>query len=220
MKKIIVGLMVGAALLCGCTPYSEAPVATNFPSQSQLKLQAASHWHLIAEDSAAQLMQSLPHKPPLYVLQPAKASQFEKTFSSHLIGILTSAGYPVMRAPAHPDTLTVEVSAVPLRFSEDRLQGKYAGSATVLTGGLWVLRNVYENVSPGAAMMGGALAVDAGYWLRSEYARGATPSTELVVSVSVYNGDRYLAQTNNTYYTSEDNWNLYANAVLPVKGGH
>ena len=136
-----------------------------------------------------------------------------------MIGILTAAGYPVMRTLDRPDILAVDVSAVPLQFSRGRLQGKYAGGVTALAGGLWVLRNVYNNVSPGAAMMGTAVAVDAHRWLNSEYAAGPTPSTELIVTVGVYSGERYYAQANNTYYTSEDNWALYArHTALPVRG--
>lgn len=221
MKKITVILLTSSALLGGCTtPHSEAPIATNPATSQQLKLQAASHWQLIAEDTAAQLIAALPEKRPMHVLQRPEASSFEKAFNSQLVGILTAAGYPVMRQPGSIGALQLEVSATPVQFSRDRLQGRYAGGATTLAGGLWVLRNIYSNVSPGAGMMAGALAIDATDWLRSEYANGPTPRTELLVNVSVYNSERYFAQTNNAYYTSDDNWGLYAqNVLLPVKGG-
>lgn len=220
MKKVMAVLVTSSALLSGCTtPYSAAPVATNPASTEQLKLQAASHWQLIAEDTATQLIAALPQKRPMHVVQRAEASSFEKAFNNQLIGILTAAGYPVMRAPDARGTLQLEVSATPLQFSRDRLQGKYAGGATTLTGGLWVLRNIYSNVSPGAGMMAGALTIDATNWLRSEYAAGPTPRTELLVNVSVYNNEQYYAHTNNAYYTSDDNWGLYAqHAILPVRG--
>lgn len=222
MQKVTVGLLVGTVLLGGCAlPYTEAPIATNAPTQSQMKLQAASHWQLIAEDTAAQLIAAIPDRHhPLHVHQSDKASPFEKAFSRQLIGILTAAGYPVMRTLDHPGTLQVDVSAAPLQFSKDRLQGKYAGGATTLAGGLWVLRNIYNNVSPGAAMMATTLTIDAANWLGAEYASGPTPRTELLVTVSVYSSERYYAQTNNAYYTSDDNWGLYAQyTALPVKGG-
>jgi hypothetical protein len=41
-------------LFAGCaTPYSEAPLATNFPTSKQQKLQAAAHWNVIAGDVAS-----------------------------------------------------------------------------------------------------------------------------------------------------------------------
>lgn len=219
MKKSIVGLLISAALLGGCTTYSEAPVAVNPISTNQLKLQAASHWQLIGDHAAQRLITVLPKNTPIHIVQSDNSSAFEKAFNDQLVGKLTAVGYQVMRSPNAPGALHVEVSATPLVFSKDRLQGRFVGSATMLTSGLWLLSDIYSNVSPGAAMVSAGVAVDAYRWFSSEYASGATPRTELLVSVSVFDSQRYYARINDAYYTNDDNWGLYAkNAVLPVKG--
>ena len=219
-RTIIAGLLAGSSLLGGCAHYAEAPQPTRFPSQEQQQLQAASHWQLIAEDAASQLLKSLPADAPLYVLQNARQSPFEQAFTAQLIGILSASGHPVMKSMDRPGTLQVEVSANPLRFSSGRQKPHAAGELTMLTGGLWVLRNLYSNVSPGAAMMGGAVAVDAANWFGSKYA-SSVPQSELIVTTSVSSAERYYAQSSSAYYTTDSDWGLYArNAVLPVKGGN
>lgn len=50
------GLLASSTLLGGCAYYAQAPQPTNFPTQEQQHVQAASHWQLIAGDSARQLM--------------------------------------------------------------------------------------------------------------------------------------------------------------------
>lgn len=221
MKKLIFGLVVGTALFTGCARHSETPIATNFPFQKQQKLQAASHWQLIAQDTAKNLISAVPERRPLYVRQSEQQSQFEKAFTQQLIGSLTAAGYPVMKHANRPDTLTVDVSAEPLRFSKGRRQYKTTGSLTALTGGLWVLRNIYENVSPGAAMVTAAATVDTTQWLRSEFASGPTPQTEIIVTTSVSSADRYYAQNSSAYYTTDSDWSLYdswPSVNIPLKG--
>jgi hypothetical protein len=219
-RKIIMELLAGSVVLGGCVaPHSETPIATNFASQKQLKMQSASHWQLIARDAAAQLIAALPEKHPLHVRQPDAQSPFEKAFAGHLIGELHAAGYPVMKVADRPGTLQVDVSATPVLFSRDRLQGKRVGRWTALTGGLWVLREIYDDVSPGAAMMAGAVTLDAMEWFRSEFASGPTPQTELIVTASVSGAERYYARVTGAYYTTDSDWELYSGPApaLPVK---
>jgi len=221
MKKIIMGLLAGTVLLSGCARHSETPIATNFPYQKQEKLQAASHWQLIAQDTTRQLIAAVPERQPLYVRQSDQQSPFEKAFTQQLIGSLTAAGYPVMKHGNRMDTLVIDVSAEPLRFSKGRRQYKTTGGLTMLTSGLWVLERIYDVVSPGAAMVAGAAAVDTTHWLRSEFAFGPTPRTEIIVTTSVSSADRYYAQNTSAYYTSDDDLSLYDNwpvANIPVRG--
>lgn len=216
--------LLGAALLCaGCqAPFTPAPVAINFPYAKQDKLQAASHWQLIAEDTARQLIRSLPDDRPLYVSQPATQSPFARVFSQQLISSLLSAGYPVHKRDSG-GVLVVDVNAEPVRFSPNRLQYRYVGTATTLTSGLWVLRNIYRNVSPGAAMVTAAVGLDAAHWYHTEFATGPTPEIELVVNTSVSDRDRFYAQVSNAYYTVDPEWRLYApgwvGVDIPVVGG-
>ena len=218
-RRIIMGLLTGSALLGGCAPYSQAPQPTNFPTEEQPHIQAASHWQLIAGDSARQLMAAMPEIHPLHVVRGNGESLFEEAFTAQLVTELTRAGYPVMKSADRPGTLLVELSAQPVQFTEHRQRPAAAGELTLLAGGLWVLRNLYENASPGAAMMAGAVVVDTGRWFGSKY-NATVPKTELIVTTSVSSHERYYAQTSSAYYTTQSDWGLYArNALLPVKGG-
>ncbi len=222
-RKLVIGLLAGSVVLSGCVArHSEAPIATNFAAQKQLKMQSASHWQLIARDAAAQLIAALPEKHPLHVRQSDTQSPFEKAFTGQLIGELNRAGYPVMKTEGRSDTLLVEVSATPLLFSRNRLQGKPVGRWSMLTAGLWVLREIYEDSSLTGATMATAVTLDALEWFHSESASGPTPRTELIVTTSISNAERYYAQVSSTYYTTDSDWNLYSGSgsaiALPVKG--
>lgn len=217
MHMRIVTLVASTMLLAGCVaPYTEAPVATNFKTENQKKLQSASHWQLIAEDTSAQLIRALPStQQPLYVAQTAEQSPFQKAFNQQLISSLIAAGYPVMKHPNGGSTLTVDVKADPVRFTKNPKREPAVGEATTLAGGLWVLRNIYRNTSPGAAMMGGAVSYDIYNYLNSQYASGPTPKTELVVTASISDRNRYYANSTNVYYTTDSDWHNYA-SLLPA----
>jgi len=220
-RRIIMGLLASSTLLGGCAHYAQAPQPTNFPTQEQQHVQAASHWQLIAGDSARQLMAAMPEKHPLYVVRKGSESPFEEAFTAQLVTELTRAGYPVMKSAERPGTLLVELSAQPVQFAENRQRPAAAGELSLIAGCLWVLRNIYENVSPGAAMIAGTAAVDGVRWFGSKASGGAfVPKTELIVTTSVSSHERYYAQTSSAYYTTQSDWGLYArNAVLPLKGG-
>lgn len=218
------GLLASTLFAAGCTtPFTPVPVAVNFPHAKQEKLQAASHWQLIADDTARQLIRSLPDDRPLYVSQPATQSPFARVFSQQLITSLLRAGYPVHKQSTGAGVLVVEVDAEPVRFSPNRLQYRYVGTATTLTSGLWVLRGIYRSVSPGAAMVAAAGGLDAAEWFHSEFARGPTPEMELVVNTTVSDQHRYYARVSDAYYTVDPEWRLYApgwqGVNVPVVGG-
>lgn len=166
-------------------------------------------------------MAAMPEKHPLYVVRKGSESPFEEAFTAQLVTELTRAGYPVMKSAERPGTLLVELSAQPVQFAENRQRPAAAGELSLIAGGLWVLRNIYENVSPGAAMIAGTAAVDGVRWFGSKASGGAfVPKTELIVTTSVSSHERYYAQTSSAYYTTQSDWGLYArNAVLPLKGG-
>ncbi|MBA1264501.1 hypothetical protein ACYCFK_16030 [Stutzerimonas stutzeri] len=232
-KKIIMGLLAGSTVLGGCVQIAEAPRPSGFPLQDQQHVRAASHWQLIAEDTARQLIAALPEKRPLHVVrQDGTASPFEETFTSQLVTELTRAGYPVMKHADRQGTLLVEVSANPVRFSEDRrYQESFLGSktlgASLLTGGLLavykVTDNIYGSVSKTGAAAGAVIGVtalaEALELYQDQQGRHVVPQTELIVTTSVSTADRYFAQVSSAYYTTQTDWGLYArNARLPLRG--
>lgn len=204
-----------AAMLAGCAmPYSEAPLATNFPTTKQEKVQAAAHWDFIAKDVASRITARLPaEKKPLYFVQKSGGSAFDRAFANMLISSLVANGQTVVKQPA--GALSIEVDTQVVRFSENRPQYKHAGTASALTTGLWVLNEVEPTAA--GALTALVFAGDAYAWFRSEFASGETPQTEIIVTTSISDDERYLARSTNVYYTADPDIALYqARPSLPV----
>lgn len=215
--------MIVAAMLAGCaTPYNEAPLATNFPTTKQEKVQAAAHWNVIAKDVAAQITSKLAEKRPLHVVQPKGKSAFERAFANQLISSLVADGQTVMRQPA--GALSVEVDTQVVGFSANRPQYRHAGTATALTAGVWALH--VGEATAGAVFASAVIAADAYSWFRSEFATGETPETEIIVTTSVSDGTRYLSRSTSVYYVADSDKALYeaesaglAASNIKVSGG-
>lgn len=204
--------VVVAAMLAGCaTPYSEAPLATNFPTTKQEKVQAAAHWNVIAKDVANQISSRLTERRPLHVLQPAGKSAFERAFASQLVSSLVANGHTVMKQPT--GALSVEIETQVVGFSPYRPQYRHAGTATALMTGVWALH--VGEATAGAALYATVAAADAYSWFRSEFATGETPQTEIIVTTSVSDGNQYLSRNTSVYYVADTDKALYQ-AGLPV----
>ena len=217
MSKRLAAAAVVASLAAACaTPYSPAPLATNFETSKQQKLQAAAHWSAIAKDVAAQLSTKVPQGTPLFVVQGEGVSSFQRAFAGQLTTALVESGYAVMRTPDGALRVGVETQSIP--FAADRPQYRHAGKATALGAGLWALYDVAEH-STNAAGKVALLALGAGdayAWFNSEFAAGATPATEIIVTTSVTDANRYVARNTSVYYVADEDRRLYT-APNPVK---
>lgn len=205
----LVAALVALPLVVACaTPYSEAPLASNFPTTNQQKLQAAAHWNVIAGDVAKQIAAKLKDKRPLFVSQASVKTEFDRAFSNQLISALVSDGFAVMKAPTGALTVSIDTQAV--HFSADRPQYKHVGTATALTTGVWALRDVEATVARVlfAGVVVGASA-DAYTWFRSEFASGATPQTEIIVTTSVSDDNQYVARSTSIYYVADSDSRMY-----------
>lgn len=212
------------ALLAACaTPYSEAPLATNFASSQQSKLQAAAHWQWIAADTATTLMRNLgtgkgclaavPDCGPIYVRESAEPTPFARAFRTAFITTLVNRGVVVVTRPAGARQVEINVQA--LRFSANRPKGVFESATAVYAGG-WALYGLWQGVSPGASGALAAISDDAYRWLNSEFARGPTPQSEIIVTVSLSDSAQYLGRVTNVYYVADTDESLYAQAPAPV----
>lgn len=194
--------------LAGCaTPYSEVPVAKNFPTTSQEKLQAASHWGLIANDLSKKIQANMASKvdknQPLYV-SSKDTSPFNQAVVAELISSLVADGYLIVKHPA--DTVKVDVDTQVLSFSANRLQAKKVGMLTAITTGLWASAEIGSITGAGIAtgVIAGAEALT---YMNSDRAYGATPKSEIIINVAVSDANHYIAVTRSTYYVSDtDKW--------------
>lgn len=215
-KHNISAALALAAILAGCaTPYSEAPLATNFPTSKQPKLQAAAHWNVIANDVAQQLTASLkakPALPALYVNQATNKTDFDRAFANQLISALVAEGFVVQKSPAGAVVVDIDTQAV--SFAANRPQYRYAGAATALTAGVWAL----HQASPAGIATAAIIGADAYMWFSAEFATGATPQMEILVTTSVSDGRQYLARNTSVYYVADVDSALYrAPTPAPVR---
>lgn len=235
-RKTVLALAATALLSACATPYSETPLATNFETTKQQKLQAASHWQHIADDTAATLLASLKtgqvcNAPMqqcqhLFVRQNKDESAFTRAFRTQFLTSLVNRGSHVAKGPQGAVEIDVEVQVV--KFSPNRIEGHYVSHSAIYTG-LWALHGVWvKDAHPGLA--GGLLlgATDVARWMNAEFASGPAPQHEIIVTVSATNADRYLGRATNTYYVADTDSALYTPVVKPaplptqalkVKGG-
>jgi hypothetical protein len=198
--------MTAAAVLAGCaTPHSPVPIASNFPSTKQEKLQAAAHWGVIANSMSQQLITELKKGPqrPFYIAEPSQASPFQRALTIQLISALVNQGQVVSRAPA--GALRVDLDVQAYTFAPNRPQSRYAGVPAAIGTGVWML----ADIDPGFAVAAGAAGFDGYNWYSSQYAAGDTPQTELLITASVSDQFRYYARSTAAYYVADSDRALY-----------
>jgi hypothetical protein len=203
--------LAAAAVLAGCaTPYAPAPLATNFPTSKQPKLQAAAHWDLIAKSMSQQLIAELKKAPqrPVHIPDvPAEATPFQRALQAQLISALVNQGQVVSRSPA--GALRVDIDVQALTFSPGRPQARFAGLPTSIGTGVWLLSDNLGGMDWGFAVAAAGAGVDAYRWYTSEYADGQTPRTELIITASVTDQYRYYARSTAAYYVADSDRALY-----------
>jgi len=211
MKKLLPAA-IAAMMLAGCaTQYSETPLAGNFATTKQNKLQASSHWLLIAKDVAEQIKLGTDKVgAPVYVTPPAQNSKFAQVFYDEIITSLVNQGVTVRRV--HDMTVqVVDIDTQLLHFSTNRTQNRRFTSMTALAGGIAALYGV--NWATGTKEVIGGLAATGSYdwlnWVDQEYASGRTPSYELVITTSLTKNSQYLARRTDVYYINDNDATLY-----------
>lgn len=215
MKKLL-PVAIAAALLAGCaTPYSEAPLAKNFPTSKQNKLQAASHWLVIAKDVAEQIKLGTDKiGAPVYVAPPQKNSQFTQAFYTQIITSLVNQGVTVRKFNDGTAQI-VDIETQLVQFSPDRHQNKRFTSASVIGAGIGVIHGLGFPVGTDRVLGGFALtgAYDWTSWVEQEYAKGPTPTYELIVTTSLVKNSQFVARRTDAYYVNDPDWTLYNNNV-------
>lgn len=217
-------ILIAASSLAGCVGHgiysgadgkypdrNEVPIASNFSTTMQLKLQAAEHWQRVAVDSAGALAQAFPRGSLVHLRRSCETSgcapqacdtAFNRVFFNQFLTALVAAGYQVTTAPA-PNAHTVEIDVQAVSFAHDRPQYRYAGVPVRFGPGIWALRDeasLWDRAGNEAMRTEGY----DGNWYRAEFAGGPTPRNELVVTVSAMSPARaYLARSTKVYYTAD-----------------
>lgn len=216
--------ILGAAALalgaCAPFPHTEAPLATNFDTTKQLKLQAAHHWQVIANSTADALAQSIAKGnvcipgascPRLHVAQTTPRSQFGRAFREQFISRLVSSGQNVT-ANATDAEIIVNIEGQAVRFSPSRRQYLGVGKFTMMAAGLWGFHEINEHQvadSPGGVVTAAAIIADVLEYNMSEFAKGPTPRTELVLTASAQRKGQFVARSTSVFYIADGDASLY-----------
>jgi len=196
---------------------SQVPVATTYPVNFQKKMQAAHHWDILTADVAKRLHDNLigsgePQGRPiaLNVQQPRYNSQFSMAFHNLLITHLLEQGFVMSENPSTGLPVSYDVQVV---THKDRgFIRPTPGLFTALTGTVLVIRDVADSHSAIAATMLGAVVLDVASGFVTD-----TPNSEIIVTTSVMNGDRYVSRLRDIYYVSDNNVDQYiAKGPAPV----
>lgn len=204
----------------------EVPIAMNFPSTQQAKLQAAEHWKRVADDAAAALLRSLRDSgscsqtagcTTLVVTrqcattgcQPSACdTTFNRVFYNDFISALVNQGNQVSTVPL-AGAVTIDFDVQPVRFSPNRPQYRYAGVPVQLGEGVWARKDVTTVVDQFASGVPQS-SFNWPNWFRTEFAAGRTPSYELVITVSALSPAKaYIARNTSVYYIADSDAGNY-----------
>lgn len=210
---VILGAALSAVVGCAPFPHTETPLATNFPTSTQRKLQAAHHWDVIASDMAQAIADALAKGnvcsapagacPTIHVEPIAPYTVFGQAFHNQLVSHLVSKGLNVVTAG--PGEITVRIDTQAIKFSPERKQYLGVMRFTQIAVGLWAL---YDIPSP-VDVLAGAMMADVYDWNLAEFAKGPTPQVELLVTVSATRGNQFVARRTHAYYIADTDASLY-----------
>jgi len=189
---------------------SQVPVATTYPVNFQKKMQAAHHWDVLAADVANRLRRNALMSPSeqqgrpvaLYVQRPTSNSEFGMAFHNLLITHLLEEGFIMSEAPCCGLPVSYDIQVV--THNDRGFIRPTPGLFTALTGTVLVLRDVADTHSAATATMLGAVALDVASGFVTD-----TPNSEIIVTTSVMNGDRYVSRLRDIYYVSDNNVDQY-----------
>ncbi|MBK6401254.1 MAG: hypothetical protein IPP18_01295 [Rhodocyclaceae bacterium] len=202
--------------------HGETPVASNFKTATQPKLQAGQHWIAIADDTGRAIVEMLRRRAPcgpgvdkcslVQVRPPTPMTEFGRAFHGQIVTTLVQQKVQVARAA--DAELTVDIDVQPVMFTANRPQYRHAGVPVELGPGIWALRDVATPVPVGASAT--PPAQDALHWFRAEFAAGQTPQAEILVTVSVADAKRYLARATSAYYIADTDKRLYDKEICAL----
>lgn len=222
MRIAPLSLVATTVLLTACA--SPVPVAQNFPVSYQNVARTAAHWDVIANDVVEQTMQAITEVPQLrgrsvYVAK-SHSTEFNKAFREFMITRMVNEGVDVsvcrvsnMDVGFEMDPPQVEVSYETQWLQHIDLPDRpRPGAITALASGVAVLRNAAladltrgeQNVS----LIATAALADVVSGQLTE-----TPQTEIVVTTTIAENNRYVMRRSDIYYVPEADAHLFIRQI-------
>ena len=199
--------------LVGCTSL-DVPRADNYPASDQKKARAVHHWDVLADDVANRIADKIrqwpPGEYPIHVSTVSDAS-FNQGFRKLLSTRLLDRGVALATQPSGVQ-LVVETQVVQHPAPTMNLN-RAPMPVTRLALGIAVARDLVHAPPAAASVAGGlgamALLADATSYFADGGASGGPTRTEVLITTSLENADRYLARTADVYYIEDADAVLY-----------
>ena len=202
-------LLIGAfALLFSNAQAESVPGSASFERQTLQKTQSAAHWQHMANDIAAQVLETSDLKGQLIHIQTHSNSRFETVLKPFLETAMLNRGVRVASANATPS------SSIAVQIRTDIVEHASTGdsahpfAATFLSSGLLVIREAALS-SPALGLLGFGALVDTARAANNETANGRI---ELLVTASIENNTDLLAREVNLYLIDSADVHLYEKA--------
>lgn len=184
---------------------AQVPVPTGYPLNTQMKMQAAHHWNLLASNTARRTAKILGIKrlmleSGVYVV-PSGTTPFEKAFRELLITHLVENGIRVTDSPENQVLLSTDLQII---RHHRRIVRAPAGMYRSFAPGLFLkadqLFPLHSLESAENSIGMAKVNVEAGVYTV------ALPSNEVIITTSLVFGGDYLARNSAIYYIDDPDW--------------
>jgi hypothetical protein len=205
--------------VCNCS--SRIPEPISYQYSQQKKMQAASHWEVLAADLANRINNQLIVSDNIYktvfvketcgdestTCKPHETSSFNEAFRDLLITNLFGYGVPTKSLPDE-DTIEVRYKVQVVHYNTNRVRSLQPGLLTGLSAAVAVLRNAPTEL---ILLTLGTIADVANTSLVS------SGHYEVIITTSMINDDRYLFRASDIYYINDKDFYHYQENMPQTK---
>ena len=212
-KTLLLGLAVLTSLV-GCA--SQVPMSSTYAYSDQQKMQAAHHWDVLAADVAVRLkahFRSASLSDQAFNVVPNSNSPFEQGFEDLLITQLVDKGldirdnkYQSLKLKFH----TQVISHNDRGYIRPKV-GEYSTLAVLATGVWGVINNTVADALITSSVIATGVVADVFSGSISERS-----NTEVIINVSLMDGDRYLMRKSGIYYINAPDNSHYEVTSKPI----
>lgn len=206
-------------LLCNCS--SRIPEPISYPYSQQKKMQAASHWDVLAADLAnrinAQLILTDNHDRAVFVkptcgdenssCKANETSTFNEALHDLLITNLFGHGVPT-KSCADQNAIEISYKVQVVHHNTDRIRSLQPGLLTALSAAVVVLRNAPVDL----ILLAAGVAADI-----ANTSLVASGHYEIIITTSMITNSQYLFRASDIYYINEKDFYQYQENMPQTK---
>ena len=228
--RLFIGLLALLPAFCGCVAYSgsgtpvtaQAPVPVYHRMSTQKQMQAVDHWKLLAQDVALQIKAVADNHEicegckPIYIA-PSGTSVFKKAMHDLFTTELVNLGLCITRDEyanlvLDYDIQVVEHSRRTIRTHQGVFQSLAPGFFVDRSEVLFGPERNRSNDSPESKVKQAELYAEAGKYTME------LPKNEILVTVSLLNGDEFVSRYSSIYYIADlEKWHYQ---ISDANAGH